>query len=116
MKKVFYKIYGIMDEKNIKGNINTYNIHCIFGVLNMMDYYPHFLHMLSPDKELSSRDEVSVELLFSVMNSNKLLLLLPLRSNDHPTYINIMILRSAFILYLKHILSYSFCSFIELPL
>eukprot|EP00826_Nyctotherus_ovalis_P007889 TRINITY_DN12031_c0_g1_i1.p1 TRINITY_DN12031_c0_g1~~TRINITY_DN12031_c0_g1_i1.p1 ORF type:complete len:106 (+),score=22.85 TRINITY_DN12031_c0_g1_i1:105-422(+) len=101
----FYRIYGIMNESSVVGKIQISEIYRIFTALNIMEYYECFLSSLSPHEKPSMILKVDITQVFAVLNSSAFLLSLPLRASNHPTYINILLLKSVLIVYMKHLLS-----------
>jgi len=94
-----------MDEDSVVGKIQIGELLRIFATLGIMDYYNNLLDLLCPHEEEDTGKKVDIKDVFRVINSCAFLLSLPLRTNNHPTYINLLLLKAVLIVYMKDLLS-----------
>jgi len=106
MELEFYRIYGIMDERNVEGKVTLLEIQRIFRAINVPEYYPLFEELILNTKSLNAKGKVPIKTVLKMLDCQDFVLSLPLRCNNHPSFSNVMLLKAAFIIFLKHLLSY----------
>ena len=104
MNNEFLTIHGIFDENSLTGFINLIELYRIIASLNLFAYYTKLMSHLDIVKDNDNNKKIDLKNLLSILNSMEFINELPLRSNFHPTYINILVLKAALIVYSKHLL------------